>query len=84
MLSNVRNNQYLYWSTFKSFEFSYFILPYNIPRRQRSFFYDEQNPSHVTARETEAHRRERKLYWDNTETEPNSNMKVLMYFIGKF
>lgn len=52
------------------------------PRRQHSFFYDEQYPSHLTARETEAHRRERKLHWDYTETEPNSNMKVLIYFIG--
>ena len=40
-------------------------------------------PSHLTPRETEARRAESELHWEYPETESNSKMKVMFYFIAQ-
>lgn len=81
MISKVKNEKYLYQFTFWVIWNFYFHFSSKYPS-ETVVSYNEQYSSHLTAKETEAHRR-RKLYRDHPETESDSTMKVLLCFIAK-
>lgn len=64
-----------------NFLISFFLT--TSPGDSTLFICDEQYTSHLTARETRGTQKGKKLCWEYTETEPKSNVKVLLYFIGK-